>query len=53
MPRETHKRGGKRHREEPAATDVPPPTRARRARRAVDYAAMEDPGLEDEGDWSD
>ena len=53
VPRETHKRGGKRHREEPAAADVPPPTRARRARRAVDYAAMEDSGLEDEGEWSD
>ena len=52
VPRETHKRGGKRHREEPAAADVPPPTRARRARRAVDYAAMEDPGLEGGGDWS-
>ena len=38
MPRETHKRGGKRSREEPAAM---PSTRARRPRRAVDYAAME------------
>ena len=53
VPRETHKRSGKRHREEPAATNVPPPTRARRPRRAVDYAAMNDPGLEDGGDGSD
>ena len=41
----------KRRREEPTAAT--PPTRARRPRRAVDYAAMNDPGLEDEGDGSD
>ena len=33
----------KRRRDEPAAT---PSTRARRPRRAVDYAAMEDPDFE-------
>ena len=43
----------KRHREEPAVADVPPPTRARRPRRAVDYAAMNDPDLGDEGGDSD
>ena len=41
----------KRRREEPAA--AAPSTRARRPRHAVDYAAMNDPGLEDGGDSSD
>jgi len=36
-------RNGKRRRDEPAAAPSP---RARRARRAVDYAAMEDPDFE-------
>ena len=36
-------RNGKRRRDEPAAAPSP---RARRPRRAVDYAAMEDPDFE-------
>ena len=45
VPRETtyKRRGGKRRRDEPAAAPSP---RARRPRRAVDYAAMEDPDFE-------
>ena len=42
VPRETHMRGGKRPRDEPAA--AAPSPRARRARRAVDYT--EDPDFE-------
>ena len=33
-------------RDEPAAAAPSPPPRARRPRRAVDYAAMEDPDFE-------
>ena len=48
VPRETtyKRRGSKRRRDEPAAAAPSPPPRARRARRAVDYAAMEDPEFE-------
>ena len=48
VPRETtyKRRGSKRRRDEPAAAAPSPPPRARRPRRAVDYAAMEDPDFE-------
>jgi hypothetical protein len=45
VPRETHKRGGKRRREEPAAT---PSRRTRRPRRVVNYDGSEPDADEDE-----